>query len=465
MKAAPKLKSVYVCQACGQNEQKWLGRCNACGAWNTFVEEVTAKSPKREVAGPKVKSTRLADVEMADEPRRGTGIAELDRVLGGGLVHGALILVGGDPGIGKSTLLLQAMGAMADRGLTTLYVSAEESLRQVKLRADRLGIASDNLHLLAETRLEALEEARQELSPDVLVVDSIQTVGLSAIESATGSVSQIRGVTQRLMEIAKGDGVTTFVVGHVTKDGAIAGPKVMEHMVDTVLYFEGERTGPYRILRAHKNRFGSSQEIGVFEMLPEGLAPVGNPSQLFLSQRVQGPGATVVTSLEGSRPILLEVQALATPAIYGTPRRTTIGFDQQRVAMLCAVLEQHTGISLSGADVYVNVAGGVRLSEPAADLGVVVALASAAAREPVPPDVVMIGEVGLAGEVRGVSQLGARVHEAAQLGFKRCYVPAIDVQRWSGPPAALPLHGVAGVGELLRDLGLERTRTLPRAAS
>jgi DNA repair protein RadA/Sms len=354
---------------------------------------------------------------------------------------------------------------MADQGLTTLYVSAEESLRQVKLRADRLGITSGNVHLLAETRLEALEEARAELSPDVLVVDSIQTIGMSAIESATGSVSQIRAVTTRLMEIAKGDGVTTFVVGHVTKDGAIAGPKVMEHMVDTVLYFEGERTGPYRILRAHKNRFGSSQEIGVFEMQQEGLTPVSNPSQLFLSQRVQGPGAAVVTSLEGSRPILLEVQALATPAIYGTPRRTTIGFDQQRVAMLCAVLDQHTGISLGGSDVYVNVAGGVRLSEPAADLGVVVALASAAAREPVPTDVVMIGEVGLAGEVRGVSQLGARVNEAAQLGFKRCYVPAIDLQRWSGQPAALPLHGVGSVRELLSDLGLERTRTLPRAAS
>ena len=458
MKTVAKLRSEYVCQACGQHERKWLGRCNACGAWNSFVEELAAPSAKKDVQLPRVMATPLDSVEIGDDPRRSTGILELDRVLGGGLVDGALTLVGGDPGIGKSTLLLQAMGAMAQRGLKTLYVTAEESLRQVKLRADRLGINSGRLHLLAETRLEALVSARAELKPDVLVVDSIQTIGTETIESATGSVSQIRAVTQRLMEIAKGEGTTTFVVGHVTKDGAIAGPKVMEHMVDTVLYFEGERTGPYRILRAHKNRFGSSQEIGVFEMREEGLAAVGNPSELFLSQRVQGPGATVVTSLEGSRPILLEVQALATPAIYGTPRRTTIGFDQQRVAMLCAVLEQHTGISLGGMDVYVNVAGGVRLSEPAADLGVLVAMASAAAREPVSSDIVMVGEVGLAGEVRGVAQLGARIQEAAQLGFKRAYVPAIDLKRWSGSPPALPLHSAATLKEVLDDLGLERNK-------
>ncbi|MEK7703397.1 MAG: DNA repair protein RadA [Myxococcota bacterium] len=450
-----KTRSQFVCQACGHIESKWLGRCPACQTWSSLVEEL-AQATTRSPPGAASRSTPLplSQVTTAADSRRPIGITELDRVLGGGLVEGSLVLVGGDPGIGKSTLLLQAVGALAQGGARALYATAEESLRQVKLRADRLGVTSDNLYLLAETRIEAIDEARRELQPTVLVIDSIQTVGLEALESAVGSVAQIRGVTQRLMEISKGEGVATFIVAHVTKEGTIAGPKVMEHMVDTVLYFEGERTGPYRILRAHKNRFGSAQEIGVFEMEASGLTTVANPSQLFLSQRADGPGAVVVTSLEGSRPILLEVQALTTASLYGTPRRTAIGFEPQRVAMLCAVLERRAGIETGGLDVYVNVAGGVKISEPAADLGVVLALASAHHNLAVSRDTMVVGEVGLAGEVRAAAQLAARVQEAARLGFSRCVVPAVDLARWRGPAAELPLVGVATVDEALREVGL-----------
>jgi DNA repair protein RadA/Sms len=391
----------------------------------------------------------LGQVRSSHEARRSTGVTELDRVLGGGLVEGSLILVGGDPGIGKSTLLLQAFGALAAAGDAVLYVTGEESLHQVKLRAERLGVHADSLYLLAETQIEAIEKAAKALKPTAVVIDSIQTMGLGEMDSAVGSVSQIRAVTARLMALAKGDGVTTFVVGHVTKEGTIAGPKVMEHMVDTVLYFEGDRTGPYRILRAHKNRFGSAQEIGVFEMDEEGLKTVANPSELFLSQRADGPGATVITSLEGSRPILLEVQALVTPAFYGgTPRRTTTGFEPQRVAMLCAVLGARAGIDLAGSDVFVNVAGGVRISEPAADLGVVLALASAACNAPIPRDWVAVGEVGLSGEVRAAAQLKARLAEAAALGFARAVISQVDERRLQGPPP-LPVVGVARVRDAL----------------
>jgi DNA repair protein RadA/Sms len=449
-----KKRRAYVCQSCGHREPKWLGRCPGCQEWSTFVEEEVTASPR--VAPVRdTEVTVLADISAQSEPRRSTGIAELDRVLGGGLVGGSLVLVGGDPGIGKSTLLLQALGALAATGARGLYVTAEESLAQVKLRADRLGIAGDNLFLLAETQLEAIDAARRSTKPTVLVIDSVQTVGSGELESAVGSVSQIRAVTQRLVEIAKQDGVAVFVVGHVTKEGAIAGPKVMEHMVDTVLYFEGERTGPYRILRAHKNRFGSAQEIGVFEMQSGGLQAVGNPSQLFLSQRAAGAGAVVVTSLQGSRPILLEVQALTTPALYGTPRRTTVGFDAQRVAILCAVLDRRAGLEVAGLDVYVNIAGGVRVSEPAVDLGVVLALASTARDRAIAPDTVAVGEVGLSGEVRAVSQLDARVQEAANLGFRRCIVPEVDLERWNGEPPEIPLVGVASVAAALAEVGLD----------
>lgn len=449
-----KVRRRFVCEACGYQTPKWLGRCPGCGAWSTLVEEVAPTRSAPAVVVSSSTAVPLSEVSGAAEPRLGTGIGELDRVLGGGLVEGSLVLVGGDPGIGKSTLLLQTVAALAEQGRRCLYLTAEESLQQVRLRADRLSLASDNLYLLAETRLEALDSARAEIDPAVLVIDSIQTVGLGAMESAVGSVAQIRAATHHLMHLAKSQGIATFVVGHVTKEGAIAGPKVMEHMVDTVLYFEGDRTGPYRILRAHKNRFGSAQEIGVFEMGSAGLAAVKNPSELFLSQRSHGSGSTVVTSVEGSRPLLLEVQALATPSSLATPRRTTIGFDPQRLAMLCAVLSARAGFSLGGLDVYTNIAGGVRVQEPAADLGVLLALASAMQDETLPDDTVVIGEVGLSGEVRGVSHLGARVQEAASLGFARCLIPTVDRQRGSAEPAATALHGVGTVLEALDAVGL-----------
>jgi DNA repair protein RadA/Sms len=451
-----KARRVYICQSCGHREAKWLGRCPSCEAWSSFVEELEerAAAPAAAAALRKTQAIPLIEVESAAHSRLSTGIPELDRVLGGGLVPGALVLVGGDPGIGKSTLLLQACGAVAGADAPALYVTAEESAEQVKMRAERLGIRGEGLYLLAETTVEAVEAACKELAPRVLVVDSIQTVGLAELESPVGSVSQIRGVAQRLLALAKSTGLSIFVVAHVTKDGAIAGPKVMEHMVDTVLYFEGERTGPYRILRAHKNRFGSAQEIGVFEMLQEGLAAVANPSELFLSQRAQGAGGVVVASLEGTRPILLEVQALTSRSAYGTPRRTTIGIDSQRVAMLCAVLDRHAGFDTANQDVYVNLAGGLRVSEPALDLGVILALASAACGAPVPSELVVVGEVGLSGEVRAVAQLAARVGEASALGFRRCLVPKVELERWRGAPAALPLLGVATIREALREVGL-----------
>ncbi|MBI5511260.1 MAG: DNA repair protein RadA [Deltaproteobacteria bacterium] len=451
-----KIRTVYVCQSCGHQEAKWLGRCPACNEWSSLVEEVVGTAKKDVSAPPPATVVRLSAVTGAAEMRRTTGIPELDRVLGGGLVKGALVLVGGDPGIGKSTLLLQAAGKLAGAGARCLYVSAEESVQQIKLRAVRLGIDSPELYLAGETSLEALETARAELQPAVLIVDSIQTVGIASLESAVGSVSQIRAATQHLLDLAKQGGLTVFVVAHVTKEGNIAGPKVMEHMVDTVLYFEGERTGPYRILRAHKNRFGSAQEIGVFEMHEDGLRAVGNPSEIFLSQRAHGPGAAVITALEGSRPILLEVQALTAPALYGAPRRITVGFDSQRVAMLTAVLDRRADVDIAGLDVYVNIAGGVRVAEPAADLGVLLAMASAVRGRAVPADTVVVGEVGLSGEVRASAQLAARVVEAKALGFARLLVPKVDLERWKGPPPELPLFGVATVLEALEELDLGR---------
>ena len=452
---AKKLRRVYVCQDCGRTESKWMGRCSSCNAWSSFVEElVQGATPGAATAKAGSAAVPLAAVNPDAGQRLSTGIVELDRVLGGGLVKGALTLVGGDPGIGKSTLLLQAFGALGAQGVKTLYASGEESLGQIKLRADRLGIAASDLYVIGETTYEAIDEARRGVQPRVMVVDSIQTVSCELVESPVGSVSQIRAITHLLMELAKGQGVSIFVVGHVTKEGTIAGPKVMEHMVDTVLYFEGERTGPYRILRAHKNRFGSAQEIGIFEMHGDGLRAVANPSELFLSQRAEGPGAAVITCIEGSRPILLEVQALTTPCLYGNPRRNTVGFDPGRTAMLCAVLESRVGAGINGLDVYVNVAGGVKVCEPAADLGVVTALASTMRGVPLPHDTVVGGEVGLSGEVRGISQLRTRVQEAHSLGFKRCVVPKIDVDRWTGSPPAIALRGVATIAEALDVLGL-----------
>lgn len=463
MPAQKRLRSQFVCQQCGTTSAKWLGRCPGCQAWSTLTEESERPEERRaheveRTAALRTPAVRLSEVTADDTSRIGSGIAELDRVLGGGLVRGSLVLVGGDPGIGKSTLLLQAFTALASRGQRVLYMSGEESARQVKMRAERLGSTPSELFLLAETRIEALLGACQTLKPSVVVVDSIQTVGSELLEGSHGSVGQIRHVTSRLMRLAKESDIATFIVGHVTKEGSIAGPKVMEHMVDTVLYFEGERTGPYRILRAHKNRFGSAQEIGVFEMGERGLSAVGNPSQLFLSQRANGPGAVVVTQVEGSRPLLLEVQALVTPCFsQGIPRRSTTGFDPQRAAMLCAVLQARTPIDLAQCDVFVNVAGGVRIGEPSADLGVCLALASAARGVAVDMGTVAIGEVGLTGEIRAASQLAQRLAEAEALGFRRALVPktvADNVAR-----GGCEVVGVETLSETLELLGLWRGRT------
>jgi DNA repair protein RadA/Sms len=443
-----KLKTVYTCQQCGLQSPKWLGKCPDCNQWNSLVEEQQPVARGRGGVAPVARPQRLAEVAATEEDRLRCGIAELDRVLGGGVVPGSFILIGGDPGIGKSTLLLQATDRLALSGLV-LYVTAEESARQVKLRGERLGVSAARLYLLAETSLEAIFERVRELKPDFLVVDSIQTIFTGALESAPGSVSQVRECAGRLMHLAKGEGIPTFIVGHVTKDGAIAGPRVLEHMVDTVLYFEGDPGHPYRILRAVKNRFGSTNEIGVFEMKEAGLAEVTNPSELFLAERPEGAaGSAVVPSLEGSRPILVELQALVSGASFGTPRRTTMGIDHGRVSLLVAVLEKKVGLSLLAQDIFLNVAGGVRLDEPAVDLGVVAALASSHLNKPIPPRTLLFGEVGLTGEVRAVSRPELRVKEAARLGFDRCFLPAGNLKNLEAPPG-MELIGVRSVAEAL----------------
>ncbi len=417
-------KTIYTCQNCGFQSPKWMGRCSDCQQWNSFVEElpVATSNHSHSLAEPG-RPLKLSEVNSREEDRISCGISELNRTLGGGVVPGSLILVGGDPGIGKSTLLLQAFASLAEKG-PALYVTAEESARQVKLRAERLGIRIDNLYLLAETSLTQIRQRIKELKPDFLVIDSIQTIFSDALESAPGSVSQVRECTGQLMLQAKGDNLPTFLVGHVTKDGAIAGPRVLEHMVDTVLYFEGSAGHPYRILRAVKNRFGSTNEIGVFEMQEQGLREVSNPSELFLAERPeQSAGSAVVPALEGSRPILVELQALVSGSSFGTPQRTAIGIDHKRVALLIAILEKKVELALSGQDIFLNVAGGVRLDEPAVDLAAVCALASSHLNRVINPHLVMFGEVGLTGEVRAVSQPELRVKEAARLGFTQCLLP------------------------------------------
>jgi DNA repair protein RadA/Sms len=454
---SPRPASVYRCQECGFASPK-PGTCPDClrgtGAYVQLVEERVESTPARGRRGSAPSSGRpqpLKEVVLEPGERLPTGIGELDRVLGGGVVRGSLVLIGGEPGAGKSTLLLQAARALAMARPPVLYVSAEESAAQVKMRADRLGIAGDGLLLWAETDLNAVQAALDDVKPQTLIVDSIQTVFLPDLESAPGSVAQVRECGARLMTQAKGRGLATFLVGHVTKEGALAGPRVLEHLVDTVLYFEGEAHHAYRVLRAVKNRFGSTNEIGVFEMAARGLVEVANPSGFFLSERpVDAPGSVVVASLEGTRPMLLELQALVSRASFGTPRRTVLGADYNRVCLLLAVLEKRAQLPIGNQDVFVNVAGGGRIVEPAADLAVVLAAASSYLERPLPPDVVVLGEVGLTGEVRAVAGLESRLRAAAQLGFRSAVVPkssAAEVRSVS-----LSVRGVATVTEALEAL-------------
>ncbi|MBE0598950.1 MAG: DNA repair protein RadA [Desulfuromonadales bacterium] len=447
-------KTSFTCQQCGYQSPKWLGKCPDCQQWNTLVEEaLPAPAGKGRLSATAARPVALREVTATADDRQRCGIAELDRVLGGGVVPGAFILIGGDPGIGKSTLLLQAADRLARAG-SVLYVTGEESARQVKLRGERLGVGAAGLFLLAENSLEEVLERVREMKPAFLVIDSIQAVFTGTLESAPGSVSQVRECAGRLMQLAKREGVPIFIVGHVTKDGAIAGPRMLEHMVDTVLYFEGDPGHPYRILRAVKNRFGSTNEIGVFEMKEAGLTEVTNPSELFLAERPLGAsGSAVVPALEGSRPLLVELQALVSGSSHGgTARRTAMGIDQNRVSLLVAVLEKKVGLSLLAQDIFVNVAGGMRLDEPAVDLGVLAALASSHLNRPIPARTVVFGEIGLAGEVRAVSRPELRVKEAARLGFDRCLLPAGSLKGVE-IPAGMALIGVKSASEALEELG------------
>jgi DNA repair protein RadA/Sms len=449
--------SIYRCQACGFAGPKpgTCPDCKAASAGSNFVQLVEERSEParsgRRATVPSGRPTPLRDVVMEHGDRQLTGIGELDRVLGGGVVRGSLVLIGGDPGIGKSTLLLQAARALAQAGPPVLYVSAEESAAQVKMRADRLGINADGLLLWTENDLAVVQAQLDDIKPRALVIDSIQTVFLPDLESAPGSVAQVRECAARLMTVAKGRGIATFIVGHVTKDGALAGPRVLEHLVDTVLYFEGEQHHAYRVLRAVKNRFGSTNEIGVFEMAERGLTEVLNPSGFFLTERpAHAPGSVIVSSLEGTRPLLLELQALVACASFGTPRRTVLGCDYNRVCLLLAVLEKRAGLPIGNQDVFVNVAGGGRIFEPAADLGIVVAAASSYMERPVASDVLVLGEVGLTGEVRAISGLDTRLKAAAQLGFRSAIVPRSNVA--DQPTLPLSVKGVATVSEAVEAL-------------
>ena len=427
-----KAKTVFYCTECGNETPKWQGRCPACGAWNTVVERPAEQIPRKGgpargtsgIGVPLSRPKSMEEVEVIDELRFRTGMGELDRVLGGGAVRGSLVLVGGAPGIGKSTLMLQICDNLC-RFASVLYVSGEESERQIKLRAERLHVRGEGMYLLAETNLEDVLESVNELKPDVLIVDSIQTLYNGDLTTAPGSVGQVKDCTMALMQLAKGQGITVFVIGHVNKEGSIAGPKVLEHMVDCVLYFEGEQQNSYRILRAAKNRFGATNEIGVFEMEDSGLSEVPNPSEMLLSGRPQDtPGTCVTCVMEGVRPVLAEVQALLAPTSFNVPRRTANGFDFNRANLLLAVLEKRGGLMVSSCDAYINVIGGLFLDEPAADLAMIVALASSFRDKPVPGDLAAIGEVGLTGELRSVNALGQRLSEVRRLGFTKCLIPA-----------------------------------------
>lgn len=421
-----KTKTQYVCQECGYMSLKWMGKCPECNTWQSMVEEIVEEQKKlgRKAIVSKAKPVRLGDVKLEKEERFTTDISELDLVLGGGIVKGSLVLVGGNPGIGKSTLLLQVANHMGKLGSRVLYVSGEESIKQTKLRAERLGVESTEVYLLAENDMDVILKYVEELKPDFLIVDSIQTVYNRDVTSAPGSVSQVREATNSFMKLAKGDGIATFIVGHVTKSGTIAGPKVLEHMVDTVLYFEGEKHSMFRVLRAVKNRFGSTNELGIFEMSSEGLKEVLNPSELFVSNRPHNaPGSVIVGSMEGSRPILVEIQALASQTSFGTPRRMAVGMDYNRAVMLLAVLEKKVGMQFQNFDAFINIVGGMQLGEPAIDLAVATALASSLRNQPVEESTIVFGEIGLTGEIRAVNYAEKRIFEASKMGFKKVIMP------------------------------------------
>ncbi|HEL1698761.1 TPA: DNA repair protein RadA [Streptococcus suis] len=447
-----KKKTTFVCQSCEYHSPKYLGRCPNCGSWSSFVEEVEVAEVKNErvsLTGEKTRPMKLDEVSSIQVARTKTNMEEFNRVLGGGVVPGSLVLIGGDPGIGKSTLLLQVSTQLSTIG-TVLYVSGEESAQQIKLRAERLGDIDSEFYLYAETNMQSIRTEIEKIKPDFLIIDSIQTIMSPDISSVQGSVSQVREVTNELMQIAKTNNIATFIVGHMTKEGTLAGPRTLEHMVDTVLYFEGERQHTFRILRAVKNRFGSTNEIGIFEMQSQGLVEVLNPSEVFLEERLDGAtGSAIVVTMEGTRPILAEVQALVTPTMFGNAKRTTTGLDFNRVSLIMAVLEKRAGLLLQNQDAYLKSAGGVKLDEPAIDLAVAVALASSYKDKPTNPQECFIGEIGLTGEIRRVNRIEQRINEAAKLGFTKVYAPKNSLTGIK-VPKEITVIGVTTIGEVLQ---------------
>ena len=451
-----KAKTIFVCNECGYESPKWLGKCPACNSWNTFFEQKIEKYTETNKMEKKANNTPkpLNSYIGQEANRTSTGYAELDRVLGGGLVKGSLVLLGGEPGIGKSTLILQLCEKVQGEG-KVLYVSGEESAEQIKLRADRLEVKKEDLLFLGETDIDIVKDAISEINPKLVIIDSIQTMYSSEITAAAGSVSQVREITSQIMRMCKAQEITTIIIGHVTKDGTIAGPRVLEHMVDTVLYLEGERYNTYRILRAVKNRFGSTNEIGMFEMKQEGMCEVTNPSDILITERDDNPsGSCVVASMEGTRPILVEIQALTSQTVFGLPKRTANGFDYNRLAVLIAVIEKRANLNLGTQDVYLNVAGGMKLSEPAVDLGIIATVASAYKNVPIAKDVVIMGEVGLTGEVRRINLIEKRLKEVEKLGFKRCIIPENN-KKGLKDAYKLDIIGVKNIGEALRKLGIK----------
>ncbi|MFW6082201.1 MAG: DNA repair protein RadA [Desulfosalsimonas sp.] len=447
-------RTIYVCQSCGHQTPRWMGRCPDCGTWDSLEEQAFRGAG----AGPektrlnRAEAVLMDSVELDEEYRIHTGVAEFDRVLGGGIIAGSLVLIGGDPGIGKSTLLLQVLQKLAAAGRNVLYVSGEESARQLKMRSRRLADSAPGMYALCETDIDAIIQTVRDRMPDALVIDSIQTMFSRDAGSAPGSVSQVREATMKLMVMAKQTGIPAFLIGHVTKEGAIAGPRLMEHMVDTVLYFEGDQNHVFRILRAVKNRFGSTNEIGVFEMKETGLSEVPNPSEVFLAERESSaPGSVVTACMEGTRPILIELQALISSSGYSTPRRTVLGLDYNRVSLLVAVMEKKLGLNVAGQDIFMNVAGGVRVSEPAVDLGIIAAVASSFLDRPVPEGMLLLGEVGLTGEVRGVSHLSPRIAEVEKMGFTRCVVPKNSLKQVPAE-GGIELTGIRRLSEVMEIL-------------